>query len=326
MIRATVIVLSWNGADHLPACLAALREQEAGPVDLLVVDNGSTDNSLAMVQQHFPQAEIIANGRNLGFSAGMNVGLRQLRQRPEPPGVAVLLNQDTVVAPDWLGHLLAPFAEDERIAAVGCKIYYPDGQTIQHAGKWMEPGRAMTHHFGYRERDVGQYDQPRDVEAVTGAALALRLSALDAVGCFDEGYSPAYYEDDDLCWRLRRVGYHIRYVPTATLRHHESTSIADLVRRSTLMNRNRLRFVVKTFPAQRIWEDFLLAERARMALLEHGGEARSLRRAYFEGILHSAEWITARRAFYTVDAAEAQQLRQLCVDLRRAMATFDQQR
>jgi GT2 family glycosyltransferase len=325
-MKAVVIVLSWNGADELPACLDALLAQEGAAADVLVVDNGSADGSAALVRERYPAMRLAENGRNLGFSAGMNVGMRLLRDAPEPPDMVVLLNQDTVVAPDWLRSILAPFEHDERIGAVGCKIYYPDGRTLQHAGAWLETARAVPHHYGYGEPDTGRYDQPRPVEYVTGAAIALRRSALDEVGLFDEGFSPAYFEEIDLCWRLRRAGYLVHYAPAATLRHAESRSTSDPVRLNALVNRNRLRFVVKTYPAERIWGEFLVAERARLAMLTQGLEARMLRRAYLEGILASAEWVAARADFYPVDAGEAERLGRLCADLRRDMAAFDRLR
>ena len=325
-MRAAVIVLAWNGAAHLPRCLGALQAQRDADVDVLVVDNGSIDRSVALVREQFSDFELIENGRNLGFSRGMNIGIRRLQERSEPPDVVVLLNQDTVVAADWLAQILMPFTHDATIGAVGCKIYYPDGRTIQHAGKLIDSGRAMSRHFGYGERDEGQYDEARAFDSVTGAALALRMSALDEVGLLDEGYSPAYFEDDDLCWRLRCAGYLVWYAPQATLRHVESSSISDVVRRSTLMNRNRLRFVVKTFPADQIWTHFWLAERMRMALIPNGGEARTLRRAYFEGHFCIDEWLSARSNYHPMADGEARQLRRLCSDLQREMTACDRAR
>jgi GT2 family glycosyltransferase len=325
-MKAAVIVLSWNGAGYLPGCLDALLGQQGAAANLLVVDNGSADGSAELVRERYPAVRLAENGRNLGFSAGMNVGMRLLRESAEPPEVVVLLNQDTLVAPDWLEAILAPLEQDRRIGAVGCKIYYPDGRTLQHAGAWLDPGRAVPHHYGHHELDVGQYDQPRAVEYVTGAAVALRMRALDEVGLFDEGYSPAYFEEIDLCWRLRRAGYLVHYAPAATLRHDESSSIDDPVRLNALVNRNRLRFVVKTFPAERIWGEFLIAERARMAVVQHGLEARFLRRAYLEGVLRGAEWIAARARYHDVTGDEARRLGRLCADLRRDMAAFDRVR
>jgi GT2 family glycosyltransferase len=325
-MQATVIVLSWNGARYLPGCLDALLAQQGAEANLLVVDNGSTDGSADLVRERYPAVRLVENGRNLGFSAGMNVGMRLLRDSAKPPDVVVLLNQDTLVAPDWLHNILLPFQQDERIGAVGCKIYYPDGRTLQHAGAWLESARAVSHHYGYRELDQGQHDRPRSVEYVTGAAMALRMRALDEVCLFDEGYSPAYFEEIDLCWRLRRAGYLVHYAPSASLRHDESSSIADPVRLNALVNRNRLRFVVKTFPTERIWGEFVVAERARMAVVQHGLEARFLRRAYLEGVLHSAEWIAARGRYYDVTGDEALRLGRLCANLRHDMAAFDRAR
>ena len=320
-MRVTLVVLSWNGSACLRECLTAVLSQQHVEAEVLLVDNGSVDRSVPLVQQHFPTVQVAQNRHNLGFSAGMNVGMRLLRQKPQPPDVIVLLNQDTVVAPDWLSHLLEPFS-DQAVGAVGCKIYYPDQRTLQHAGGIIEPGRAMTRHFGYGERDQGQYNQPRDLEFLTAAALALRMTALDKIGLFDEGYSPAYYEDGDLCWRLRRAGYRLRYQPTATLYHAESRSTRDMLRRSTLMHRNRLRFVVKTFPEERIWADFFTAECARMAAIPDSTEARTLRRAYLEGSLRIEEWLTARAQYQALPTATAQRLRRLCTDLRSAISSF----
>jgi GT2 family glycosyltransferase len=325
-MKATVIVLSWNGAADLPGCLDAVLAQQGAEADTLVVDNGSTDGSAELVRERFPAARLVENGRNLGFSAGMNVGMRLLRESSEPPDVVVLLNQDTVVAPDWLCNILAPFEQDQRIGAVGCKIYYPDGRTLQHAGAWLEPGRAIPRHYGYGELDVGQYDQPRDFEWVTGAALALRMSALDEVGLFDEGYSPGYFEDIDLCWRLRRADYRVHYAPAATLRHAESRSTGDALWLLALANRNRLRFVFKTFPVERIWGEFVVAERARLALLANGIESRFLSRAYLEGILQRSEWVTARARYFPVSPEHAERLVRLCVDLRRDLVAFVRER
>jgi GT2 family glycosyltransferase len=321
-MSAAVVVLSWNGENELGACLEALRDQDSGPADVLVVDNGSSDRSVALVRERFPAVQCIENGRNLGFARGMNVGMRALMERPTPPDAIVLLNQDTIVAPDWLRQILAPFAEAERIAAVGCKIYYPDGQTIQHAGAWIQLPRAFGQHIGWRERDTGQYDEPRDMETVTGAAIALRVSSLYEVGLLDEGYTH-YYEDSDLCWRLRRAGYRVRYAPLATLRHAESQSLPDFVRRSTLLNRNRLRFIVKTMPSELLWTDFVLAERVYLALHAVGPEGRALRRAYMEGILHGQAWRAAREQFYHVTPSERARLETLCAGLRHDLIAFD---
>jgi GT2 family glycosyltransferase len=316
-MKATVIVLSWNGADELPACLDAVLAQQGATPDLLVVDNGSTDGALELLRERYAQVRRVENGRNLGFAGGMNVGIRTLMSDPVPPDVIVLLNQDTIVSPDWLANLLRPFEQNPQIGAVGCKIYYPDGRTLQHAGAKILPGRQVTVHFGHGKPDNGQFDQPGEMEYVTGAAMGLRTSALREVGLFDEGYNPAYYEEVDLCWRLRRADYLVHYAPAATLRHAEGTSSHDSSRLFTLVNRNRMRYAIKTLPSERLWDEFVVAERLHARHVDPDSSlARLLMRTYLEGILLRNEWVAARARYHAMTTTEATAIKQICVDLR----------
>src|SRR5206468_11318820 len=109
------------------------------------------------------------------------------------------------------------------------------------------------------------------------------------------------------------------------LRHAESSSASDRMRLLALVNRNRLRYVVKTFPIQKIWGEFVVAERARLAMLSNGIEARFLSRAYLEGILRRDEWLTARTGYYLTPPGEANRLVRLCADLRRDLTAFVRQ-
>jgi GT2 family glycosyltransferase len=121
------------------------------------------------------------------------------------------------------------------------------------------------------------------------------MSALERVGIFDEGYRPAYYEDLDLCWRIRQAGYRIIYTPEATLTHQESLSLRDQVERSAYYNRGRLRFVLKHFSLEALDTSFLAAERAWVSEQLWVDEARVLRWAYAETLIHLSEIVAARR-------------------------------
>jgi GT2 family glycosyltransferase len=305
-MNIAVLVLTWNATDVALACLHALAQQERPPAYTLVVDNGSVDETVAQIRAAFPQLHLVQNRTNLGFAQGMNVGLTTLRQIGKPPDVVVLLNQDTVVAPDWLAALFAPFTADPHLGAAGCKIRYPDG-TLQHAGMTLEWPRAVVHHIGTHEPDTGQYDEMQPYDAVTGAALALRMSALDKVGLFDPGYSPAYYEDADLCWRLRHSGYQVAYVPAAVLTHHESLSLRNPLTRSQYYNRGRLRYVLKTYAAADIVGPFADAEQAFIREHLHPAEARALRWAYIETLLHLPDILKTRAALHPPLAPEMRQ-------------------
>ena len=168
----TVIVLNWNGRSYLPSCLHALADQDYPTFQTVLVDNASTDDSVAFVQTHFPQTTIIQNKTNLGFAAGNNVALRQLQT-----DMAVLLNPDVVLAPDALRQMALVMQQDPQIGIVGCKLHYPGGRLIQHAGGYLTPPQAMPGHFGILEEDKGQYDAQRDVEYVIGDRKSTRLNS-----------------------------------------------------------------------------------------------------------------------------------------------------
>ncbi len=317
-MNSAVLVLTWNGGAEAIACLQRLHQIDPAPDLVMVVDNGSHDGTPDQIAALFPTVTLIRNPDNLGYSGGMNVGIRALLAHDSPPDIIVLLNQDTLVDPEWLGAITAPFCDPE-IGAVGCKIRYPDG-TIQHAGLTLDWPLALSRHIGRCEPDRGQYDAPRDVEFVTFAAVALRRQALERVGLFDEGYRPAYFEDVDLCVRLRRAGYRIRYEPRATLVHRESASLPDRMMRSALFHCARLRFVFKTFAFDEITGPFATAERILIDRLIHFAEERALFWAYDRTLAELPDILRARHETDPSLSSEALiVLRTLIFDLRRAV-------
>lgn len=292
MSRVAVIVLAWNGQAYLPACLAALAAQDySGDYAVLVVDNGSTDGSVALVQADFPGMALLQNPTNLGFARGNNVGVRALLagQAPAPadgvPDIIVLLNQDTEVAPDWLTRIVQTFARCPEAGIVGCKIFFPDGTTLQHTGGILEWPLATGRHRGTGEQESGQYDSEETVEYVTGAAMAVRTTLFEEVGLLDEGFTPAYYEDVDLCYRARAAGFAIIYAPEARLIHAESTSLeGQSPRHQRAYHRNRLRFLLKHAPLAVLRHDFAPAEREEIARWSLSNSL-ARKRAYFENML-----------------------------------------
>ncbi|MFN8535804.1 MAG: glycosyltransferase [Dehalococcoidia bacterium] len=273
----SAIVLLWNGAPFVAACVASIRAQTLAKVEIILVDNASRDDTVAIVERAFPDLPLIRNERNLGFAGGMNVGIRAARAP-----IVVLLNQDLVLNPDCLARIVNAFAEEPSAGAVGCKIFFPDRMLLQHAGGYLERPLALGHHYGYGELDTGQYDEPRDVEYVTGAAIGLRRGALDEVGLLDEQFWPGYFEEVDLCRRLLDAGWRVCYRPEAVAVHWESTSLG---RNSdpyyTAYHRGRLRYVLKHFGDEE-WRAFATAEAERYATLASIREQRMLTTVYRE--------------------------------------------
>ena len=259
--KASVIILAWNGMGYLEASLNAVLAQDYDDFEVVVVDNGSTDGSPDFVARRYPQVHLIRSETNLGFSAGNNLGMQHASGE-----ILVLLNQDTVVQQGWLAALVAAFERRPDAGIVGSKILEPDGQTLQHAGGHIERPLVLGQHYGHGELDEGQYDEPCQVEYVTGAAMALRRDLLSKIGNLDEGFYPGYFEDVDFCLRARAAGCSIWFEPQAVLHHHESASM----RRDSLTGhyyyyRNRLRFVLKHLTPEQFIEDFVPAELTRSA-------------------------------------------------------------
>jgi hypothetical protein len=197
------VVLCWNNAGLIDRCLEHLLATDwPGRLDVVVVDNGSTDGSTDGWATRHPSVELIETGANLGFAAGVNRGLEDL----DGVDAVALVNSDAFVEPGWLRPLAAALDADPAVGAASPKILFTeeaDGRPrINNVGNVL--GRTWeVHDRGYGEVDEGQYDREEDVWGWCGAAVLLRRDYLDDVGRFDERLF-MYAEDADLSWRGAR--------------------------------------------------------------------------------------------------------------------------
>jgi GT2 family glycosyltransferase len=291
MRLASVIIPVWNGIADLPACLNALQAQGYAPVEIIAVDNHSTDGSADWIAAHHPSVRLIHNAENLGFGGACNVGLAQAKG-----DVLIFLNQDTIVQPHWLSALVTTLAEQTDVGIVGSKALYADG-TLQHAGGTVD-AQGGGSHLGYRQVDQGQFDRLMDVDYVTGASLALRRKTYEEIGGFDPGFHPAYLEDVDLCWRTRAAGWRVVYVPQSVLIHNERSMAAVSTYEGMLIyQRHRLRFVCKHWSAEQLRNEFLPVERAWLNSFGLGGERllAVAHHAYLHQLLNLGELATWRQ-------------------------------
>jgi GT2 family glycosyltransferase len=280
-LLASLIVLNWNAKEYLAQCLPSLAALDYPNYKVILVDNGSTDGSVEYAISEFPGIRVIENGRNLGYAGGMNVGIAQ-----SEGDVVVLLNNDIIVRRDWLSELVGAMAASERIGVAGCKIFFADGETLQHAGGLISYPLALADHRGYRQPDTGAYDMLADVDYVTSAAMAIGRAVLAEVGNLDDGFFPIYYDDVDICYRARAAGWRVVYVPTAMLTHLESaTVVRDSYRYFVSFHRSRLRFVLKHLSTEQFLREFVPAEVAWLAQVRSPRERRALSRAYRAALL-----------------------------------------
>jgi GT2 family glycosyltransferase len=246
--KVSLVVLTFNSEKFIGACLESLAAVDYPNLEIVVVDNASSDATVekARAVGHFDV--LIPNRSNRGCAGGYNDGWHAASGE-----IVLFLNPDTTVDRRIATALVEAFGSYPRAAVCGCKILYPDRRTIWHAGGILHPN-AMTNHLGKGEQDNGQYDEAREIDYASGCAVAVRRGFLERSSGFNEDYWPGYYEEVDLCWRARRMGHEVKYVPCAIVYHHESQSFK--LYSPTFFHyyyRNRIRFLVNNYT----WRDWL---------------------------------------------------------------------
>lgn len=241
----SVCIVSWNTRELLDACLNSLRDNAGDlALEVIVVDNASTDGSAEMVRERHPEVRLVANEQNRYYAAANNQAL-QLSRAAEK----LLLNPDIVVPPGSLVTLLNFLKQHPRAGAVAPRLREPDG-TVQRSCRifpgpaivlWEALGlsRLRPRHrvFGAYRMGWWDYDSERPVEQPMASALLLRGAALDQVGYFDEQF-PMFFNDVDLCRRLWDAGWEIWFTPTAEMVHHGGAATRQ-VRREMILESHR---------------------------------------------------------------------------------------
>jgi GT2 family glycosyltransferase len=216
--KVSVIILNWNGRELLGDCLASVLAQAFKGFEVILVDNGSTDGSAEWVATEYPQVRVLRLAENLGFCGGNNAGVRIARGE-----YLVLLNNDTVVEPDWLEPLYTTIVSDPRIAACDSKVLYSGARnTIWSAGaSYTIAGTANFRAQGASEDALGP--DPAEVFSAVACSAIYRRPVWDEIGGLDETFF-AGYEDVDWSFRARLRGYRILNVPSSRVYHKVSAT------------------------------------------------------------------------------------------------------
>jgi len=240
--RVAIILLNWNSADDTLACLDSLAGITWPAVRIIVVDNASADDSVSRIRARFPAVTIIENSENTGFSEGNNTGIRFALA--EDDDLILLLNNDTVVAPDFLEPLVEALLGDPRAGIAGPLIYYHDEpDLIWYAGGRVRRFQGRGQHPRHRELWTGGREA-RETGYVTGCAMLIRAGILREAGLLEPAFFYSY-EDLDYALRVRRYGYRLLFVPRSVIWHRVSASLGGLISPVFLyyQTRNRLLFM-----------------------------------------------------------------------------------
>jgi GT2 family glycosyltransferase len=281
--EVTVVILAYKSADFMTGCLDALARTRGVSLEIIAVDNASSDDSHALAEAHPATTKALRLEKNLGYSGGNNVGWR-LGTAP----LVVFINPDCRVLPETLAALIAPLRQDPTIAVTGARLYYPNSSRIQHAGGILHPN-AMTEHYGFKPDHGTEWHKDRDCDYVTGALIAFRRADLERLDGFDEEYWPAYYEETDLCYRLRKEGRRVRYAADAIAYHWESPGLTrDSKRFTRTAYRCRMRFLIKNYGVADWLFRFLPFEARWLRSRYADGVRLEVLRSYAAGIVFAA--------------------------------------
>ncbi|MBO4811530.1 MAG: glycosyltransferase family 2 protein [Prevotella sp.] len=286
--QLAIVILNWNGSTMLSRYLPSVLRDSQGEATVYVADNASTDDSVPMLRQQFPQVQLILLDRNWGFAEGYNRALATIDAE-----YYLLLNSDIETTPGWLTPMLS-FMEAHRDVAV-CQ---PKLRSMAHRDQFEYAGASggFIDRLGYPycrgrvfntvEQDNGQYDNPAEVHWATGAALMVRASVYRQVGGLDARFF-AHQEEIDMCWRIRLLGHKIYCLPSSVVYHVGGGTLPKANPMKTFLNfRNNLTMLYKCLPDEELkpvmrrrwWLDYLAA--SQMLLLNFNwGDFRAVWRA-----------------------------------------------
>ena len=292
MPLVSVVVLNWNGVHLLPTCLDSVRAQTFQDFSIILSDNGSTDGSLELLAEQYPEVKVIPFGANLGFSLSVNAGMSASRGE-----YIALLNNDTELDRRYLERLVGAMQADDGLGMCAPKmIYYDDPDLINSAGHACGPDGVVVD-IGRGQPDGPWFDRPREVLGACAGAALYRRRMLDEIGLFDTDFFISF-EDADLNWRAQWAEWRCRYVPTAVVKHREGVSREITSRGAIFLGlRNAVHVWMKDWPASSLVRHFpgiwrgLRGSMASLLIRGHG----SVLPAVLWGVLSQMPAMVSRR-------------------------------
>ena len=251
MMRVSIIIPNYNGRRLLAPCLDAVRGQTypADLTEVILVDDASTDDSVALVRARYPEVKIVALQFNRGLAVGCNAGAAAASG-----DLLVMLNNDTEAEPGWLAGLVEAAEAHPRAGALASKMLLYDRRAVIHNTGDLMGADGIPRNRGVWQEDRGQYDADTLVFGGCGGGVAYRREAWQAAGGFDERLF-MYLEDVDLAWRLQLLGWEARFAPAARLYHHLSATGGGTLA-SYYTGRNTILVIAKDMPGPLIRRHF----------------------------------------------------------------------
>lgn len=290
----SVVIPNWNGARFLPICLTALANQRYPAIEVIVVDNASSDESLALIARDYTWVNVSALATNTGFTGACNVGIAAARGE-----YVALLNNDTEVEPSWAAEVVAAFDRHPDAGSVASKMLLFDQRDHLHTAGDYYTTDGRPGNRGVRQLDSGQYDHEEYVFSACGGSAVYRRAMLDAVGLLDDDFFFSH-EDVDLGWRAQLAGWRCLYAPRAIVYHYLSATGGG-VTASYYGGRNEIYILAKDLPSA-IWRRYGAAvvraqwQQAAEAIRHwRGAAARARLRGMLAGLIGIPKMLRKRR-------------------------------
>ncbi|HEC21464.1 MAG TPA: glycosyltransferase family 2 protein [Chloroflexi bacterium] len=290
----SVIIPNWNGVRFLPVCLDSLRRQTYPRLEIIVVDNASTDGSQALVRERYPEVRLIQLPENRGFTGACNAGIEASRGE-----IVILLNNDTEVTSGWVAEVVAAFERHPEAGMVASKMLLYDRRDTLHTAGDVYSLDGLPGNRGVWQKDGERYNTELYVFSACGGSAAYRRAMLEQIGLLDEDFFFSC-EDIDLGWRAQLAGWRCVYAPEAVLYHHLAATGGD-VTASFYNGRNYLWLIAKNYPGpllRKHWPEIVRAQLrlAWEAIRAWRGEAARARlRGMLVGLLTLPRALRKRR-------------------------------
>lgn len=293
--RISLVIPNWNGREHLEACLGALRRQTFASHEVILVDNGSTDDSVAYTREEFPEVVVIELPENRGFTGACNAGYAASRGE-----FVCLLNNDTEADERWLEALVDAFERHPEAGAVATKMLLFDRRDHFHSAGDFYRVNGLPGNRGVWQRDRGQYDREEPVFSACGGAAAYRRAMIDVIGFLDDAFFFSC-EDIDLAWRAHLAGWEVIYTPAAVVYHKLKASGGSGATGSYHDGRNFLFVIWKNYPGELLRRHAGEILKAQLAISREalrawrGAAARARLRGQLAGLWGAFRMLPARR-------------------------------
>ena len=299
MPKVSVVILNWNGKRFLKDCLSSLSRVKYKPLEVILVDNNSSDGSGEYIKKYFPWVKLVANKENYGFAKGNNLGFQAATGK-----YVLFLNNDTRVIPDFLDILIRDFEEDPTVGCIQTQMrVLNQPQLLDEAGAYLTP-TGFLYHYGYRKSyRLPAYQFPREIFSAKGACMLIPRQVLKRVGAFDEDFF-IFFEETDLCYRIWLAGYKVIYEPRATIFHLAGGDTADKYnygKRIYLTFRNMTMSYLKNFGSRNlftIYPIFLLTQIVLVLYFSFTFKyflVKEIIRAYIWNLAHLGDTLRKRR-------------------------------